>query len=349
MSAIDPVCGMTVEPATAAGTTEYQGKPYYFCSKHCLHAFQADPGKYLGGSHKPAMPLQSVVIQKKDPVCGMRVDPAKAAGRHEHKGRTYYFCSQGCLTKFKADPERYLAPKPAAEAAKPGAQYTCPMHPEVVQVGPGSCPKCGMALVPVAGAEEDDSELRDMTRRFWVSTVLSLPLVLLAMAPMIGVTHPFGLAPGARGWLEFVLATPVVLWGGWPFFHKFGLSLRNRSPNMYTLIGLGVALAFLYSVVAVLAPGAFPTEFRAHGGVGTYFEAAAVIVTLVLLGEVMQLRAMGQTSQAIRQLLALAPNTALRIEGNEEREVPLAEVQAGDRLRIRPGEKIPVDGVCLEG
>ena len=384
MSAIDPVCGMTVDPVTAAGTTTYEGKPYYFCSKHCLHAFAADPEKYLGGTHKPAMPLQSVVIQKKDPVCGMRVDPARAAGKHEHKGKTYFFCSKGCLAKFSADPEKYLAPKPAAAAPK--GKYTCPMHPEIVQDGPGSCPKCGMALVPMlpvmpaaaeytcpmhpevrspkpgpcpkcgmalvpaAGAQEDDSELRDLTRRFWVSAVLSIPLVFLAMAPMFGVAHPFGLAPGTRGYVEFLVGTPVVLWGGWPFFHKFWLSLKFRSPNMYTLIGLGVALAYLYSVVAVFLPQVFPQEFLDHGAVGTYFEAAAVIVTLVLLGEVMQLRAMGQTSQAIKQLLALAPNTALRIgpDGSES-EVPLADVQVGDRLRIRPGEKIPVDGVCVEG
>jgi Cu+-exporting ATPase len=227
------------------------------------------------------------------------------------------------------------------------------MHPEIVRDGPGSCPKCGMALVPmIPAAEEDKSELRDMTRRFWVSAVLSAPLVVLAMAPYFGFVEPFGLAPRVRSFLEFLLGTPVVLWGGWPFFHKFWLSLKNRSPNMYTLIGLGVALAYVYSVVAVFVPGVFPAEFRMHGGeeVGAYFEAAAVIVTLVLLGEVMQLRAIGETRQAIRQLLALAPHTALRIEADgREAEVPLAEVKAGDRLRVRPGEKIPVDGTVLEG
>src|SRR5918993_1477971 len=280
----------------------------------------------------------------KDPVCGMTVDPASAAGHVDYQGNTYHFCSQHCVHAFKADPQKFLGKKAAPAPVQAGAQYTCPMHPEIVQVGPGSCPKCGMALVPMEGAEEDDSELRDLTRRLWVSAALSAPLVVLAMAPMFGWTKSYQL-------IELALATPVVLWGGWPFFHKFWLSLKNRSPNMYTLIGLGVALAYLYSLVAVFAPGVFPHEFRMHEGgeVGAYFEAAAVIVTLVLLGEVLQLRAMGQTSQAIKQLLALAPNTALRIEGNQEREVPLAEVQAGDRLRIRPGEKIPVDGVCLEG
>jgi P-type Cu+ transporter len=297
--------------------------------------------------------VQTAVPMSIDPVCGMTVDPAKAAGHVEYKGTTYHFCSQHCVHAFKADPERFLAgkAKPAAAPAraKAGAQYTCPMHPEIVQLGPGSCPKCGMALVPMEGAAEDDSELRDLTRRLWVSAALSVPLLVIAMASMLGARHfrfPY---------LEFLLATPVVLWGGWPFLRKFWLSLKNRSPNMYTLIGLGVALAYLYSVAAVFAPGLFPAEFRMHGGevgageVATYFEAAAIIVTLVMVGEVMQLRAMGETSQAIRQLLALAPNTALRIEGNHEKEIPLSEVKVGDRLRVRPGEKIPVDGAVLEG
>ena len=289
-----------------------------------------------------------------DPICGMTVEPAKAAGSHEHGGARYYFCSRHCLAKFQADPAKYI--RPAAPAAQPAPQmaasYTCPMHPEILQIGPGSCPKCGMALVPAEGAEEDDAELRDMTRRFWVSAVLSAPLLFIAMAPYFGVARPFGLHAEARSYLEFALGTPVILWGGWPFFRKFALSLKNRSPNMYTLIGLGVALAYLFSLAAVFAPGLFPSEFRMHGGeeVGAYFEAAAVIVTLVLLGEVMQLRALGQTSQAIRQLLALAPNTALRLEADgREVEVALNAVQVGDRLRVRPGEKVPVDGSCLEG
>jgi len=280
-----------------------------------------------------------------DPVCGMTVNPATAAGHADYQGKTYHFCSQHCVQAFKADPAKFLGKKAAAAPLDAGAQYTCPMHPEIVQIGPGSCPKCGMALVPMAGAEEDDSELRDLTRRLWVSAALSVPLVLLAMAPMFGWAKSYQL-------LELALATPVVLWGGWPFFRKFWLSLKNRSPNMYTLIGLGVALAYGYSVLAVLAPGIFPHEFMMHesGEVGAYFEAAAVIVTLVMVGEVMQLRAMGQTSQAIRQLLSLAPNTALRIEPDgQEREVSLSEVNINDRLRVRPGEKIPVDGAVLEG
>jgi len=208
-----------------------------------------------------------------------------------------------------------------------------------------------MALVPVAGAKEDDSELRNMTRRFWVSAVLAAPLAVIAMAPYFGVMEPFGIPMRVRMYVELALGTPVVAWGGWPFFRKFALSIKNRSPNMYTLIGLGVALAYLFSLAAVFAPGLFPQEFQeASGQVGAYFEAAAVIVTLVLLGEVMQLRALGQTSRAIRELLALAPNTAMRIEADgREVQVPLGEVQVGDKLRVRPGEKVPVDGTCVEG
>jgi Cu+-exporting ATPase len=288
-----------------------------------------------------------------DPVCGMTVDPRSAAGSHEHGGKTYYFCSKHCLHSFKADPDKYLTKAaPAHEPSPAGAQYTCPMHPEILQDGPGSCPKCGMALVPIAGTgEADDSELRDLTRRFWIGVVLSLPLVVLAMAPMAGFPEPFGLAPRARGWVEFALGTPVVLWVGWPILHKFWMSLASRSLNMYTLIGLGVLLAYLFSLAAVFAPGLFPAEFREHdGAVGTYFEAAAVIVTLVMLGDVLQLRAMGRTSQAIHQLLELAPNLAwrLRDDGTEE-QVPLETVKVGDRLRVKPGEKIPVDGTVLDG
>src|SRR6266851_666432 len=212
-----------------------------------------------------------------------------------------------------------------AQPAKEGVRYTCPMHPEIVQIGPGSCPKCGMALVPMEGGVEDDSELRDLVRRLWVSAALSAPLLLIAMAPMLGLSAQFKYSR----YVELLLATPVVWWGGWPFFRKFWLSLKNRSPNMYTLIGLGVGLAYVYSVVAVAAPGLFPPELRMHAGeVGTYFEAAAIIVTLISVGEVMQLRAMGQTSHAIRQLLALAPATALRIDADgREREISLNEVQ----------------------
>ena len=240
----------------------------------------------------------------------------------------------------------------AVTRAAPAAEYTCPMHPEIRSPQPGSCPKCGMALVPVAGTgEADDSELRDLTRRLWAGVALSIPLVVFAMSPMVGLHDLFGLQPRARGWVEFVLGTPVVLWVGWPILSKFWLSLAHRALNMYTLIGLGVGLAYLFSLAAVLAPAWFPPEFREHdGAVGTYFEAAAVIVTLVMLGDVLQLRAMGKTSQAIQQLLQLAPNLAWRVrEDGVEEQVPLASVAVGDRLRVKPGEKVPVDGAVLEG
>ena len=331
---IDPVCGMTVDPAKAAGHVEHKGTTYHFCSQHCVHAFKADPEKYLSGKAPKGMPsTQTVSLQhigRKPKPAGKYTCPMHPEIVQDGPG--------SC-------PKCGMALVPVVPTLAQAAKYTCPMHPEVVKEGPGSCPKCGMALVPMEGAAEDDSELRDMTRRFWVATALSIPLVLIAMVPGLGIP------PAIHGWLELALATPVVLWCGWPFFHKFWLSLKNKSPNMYTLIGLGVALAYVYSLVAVVAPGVFPHEFGGHGGrVGTYFEAAAVIVTLVLLGEVMQLRAMGQTSQAIKQLLALAPNTALRIDAHgREAEVPLSEVQVGDRLRVRPGEKVPVDGTCVEG
>ncbi len=241
---------------------------------------------------------------------------------------------------------------PIREAIVHAAEYTCPMHPEIRSPQPGSCPKCGMALVPVAGTgEADDSELRDLTRRLWIGVALSIPLVVLAMSPMIGIHDPFGLQPRLRGWIEFALGTPVVLWVGWPILRKFWFSLANRALNMYTLIGLGVGLAYLFSLAAVLAPAWFPPAFREHdGAVGTYFEAAAVIVTLVMLGDVLQLRAMGKTSQAIQQLLQLAPNLAWRVrEDGVEEQVPLETVAVGDRLRVKPGEKVPVDGVVLEG
>lgn len=249
-------------------------------------------------------------------------------------------------------PKCGMALIPLLDAIPRAAEYTCPMHPEVRSPQPGSCPKCGMALVPVAGTgASDDSELRDLARRLWIGVALSIPLVVLAMSPMVGLHDLFGLQPRLRGWVEFVLGTPVVLWVGWPILHKFWLSLVQRSLNMYTLIGLGVGLAYVFSLAAVLMPGLFPPEFREHdGAVGTYFEAAAVIVTLVILGDFLQLRAMGQTSQAIQQLLKLAPNLAwrLRDDGSEE-QVALETVAVGNRLRVKPGEKVPVDGTVLEG
>ncbi len=245
---------------------------------------------------------------------------------------------------------------PTPRKAAEGSKWTCPMHPEIVRDAPGDCPICGMALVPIAGTgtgggEANDAELHDLARRLQVGIVLSIPLVLVAMLPMIGIHEPFGLQPRERGWVEFLLGTPVVLWTGWPILRKFWFSLVHRALNMYTLIGLGVGCAYLFSLAAILMPGWFPQEFREHGGaVSTYFEAAAVIVTLVTLGDYFQARAMGQTSRAIQQLLKLAPNQAwrLRDDGAEE-QVPLETVAVGNRLRVKPGEKIPVDGVVLEG
>ena len=296
-----------------------------------------------------------------DPVCGMTVEPASAAGSHIHAGQTYHFCSKHCLARFAADPERFLAPQPPAAPPPPPAtttaqQWTCPMHPEIVRDAPGSCPICGMALEPrvVSAADTPNPELADMTRRFWVSVLATAPLLVLAMGSMIPPLRevvPHGLRTNLLPWLELALASPVVLWGGLPFFVRFRDSLVNRSPNMFTLIGLGVAVAYLYSVVAVLAPGIFPAAFRDHdGGVALYLEPAAVIVTLVLLGQVLELRARGRTGAAIRALLKLAPRRARRIgaDGSEE-DVALDDVHPGDRLRVRPGESVPVDGVVEEG
>ncbi len=289
-----------------------------------------------------------------DPVCGMKVDPAKAPHRHCHDDHTYYFCGAGCLVKFVADPGKYLDAafsKASTPPAPEGTIYTCPMHPEVRQLGPGACPICGMALEPESGIADDGDggELADMTRRLWISAVLALPVVILEMG-----THLFGFAPlshTASASVQLVFATPVVLWGGWPFFVRGALSLRSGHLNMFTLIALGTAVAYFYSVIAALAPQLFPPALReAHGSVALYFEAAAVITVLVLLGQVLELRARASTSSAIRALLDLAPKKARRVANDgSEVEVSLAEVAVGERLRVRPGEKIPVDGTITDG
>ncbi len=293
----------------------------------------------------------------KDPVCGMSVDPAKAKSSAQHEGKRYFFCSTGCLNKFTANPGAFLEAAPAATMVQPssaGTEYVCPMHPEVVSDHPGPCPKCGMALEPrsVGLDEGPNQELMDMTRRFWISAALALPVFLLSMSEMIpGTPVAMRLGGAAFLWIQLLLATPVVLWGGWPFFERAWASIRNRSLNMFTLIGLGTGVAYAYSLFAALFPAALPHSVRGHGGnVPVYFEAAAVIVTLVLLGQVLELKARSATSSAIKALLGLAPKTARRVEeGGTERDVPLEQVQVGDRLRVRPGEKIPVDGVVLEG
>ena len=296
-----------------------------------------------------------------DPVCGMMVNPDTAAGSFEYQGKTYYFCSTHCLHRFRESPESFLTktPKPIGITRQPkpvatSQKYTCPMHPEIVRDGPGNCPICGMALEPLTASleEEKNPELVDMTRRFWIAVVLTIPVLVLGMSEFIPGQPVQQLVPmSILAWLQLIFASPVVLWAGWPFFVRAWQSLVNRSLNMFTLIGLGVAMGYAFSVIAVFVPQIFPPSFRdAEGNVPVYFEAAAVIVTLVLLGQVLELRARSQTGTAIKELLGLAPKTARRIgnDGHEE-DVPLDHVRVGDRLRVRPGEKVPVDGVVVEG
>ena len=286
-----------------------------------------------------------------DPVCGMKAaaNPEKSA---EHEGQTYYFCSKGCVTKFNADPLRYLSPDThPVETGPVDAVYTCPMDPEIQQVGPGSCPKCGMALEPMqATMQEDTHELDDMTRRFVFSLLLSLPLLLLTMGDMFGIESSSWLAPTANGWLQGLLATPVVLWFGAPFLQRATQSFRTGHLNMFSLIGVGVMAAWLFSLLGLIAPDFLPVAFTMDGMAPLYFEASAVIVTLVLLGQVLELRARSRTNAAVRSLLALTPNTAIRIQSDgSEKEVPLELVHKEDQLRIKPGTTIPVDGVVIDG
>ncbi len=348
-TARDPVCGMSVDPATAKHQTRHGGATYYFCCAGCRTKFEADPQHYLNKA--PAAPARGRAGAV-DPVCGMAVNRATAKHKLVHDGAMYYFCSAGCRAKFEAEPKRYLdrdkpgaAPAPAAPA---GAIYTCPMHPEVRQVGPGSCPICGMALEPeVATAHAGPNpELIDMRRRLWIALVLALPVVVLDMA---GDMIP-AVSPAAAGWVQLLLATPVVLWAGWPFFARGWASVVSRNLNMFTLIAMGTGVAWLYSVVATVVPGAFPPAFRGDGGqVAVYFEAASVITVLVLLGQVLELRARDTTSGAIRALLDLAPKTARRVGAGQDEDISLDLVKPGDRLRVRPGEKVPVDGEVMEG
>src|SRR5919106_5421904 len=290
---------------------------------------------------------QQVEQEVVDPVCGMTISPADAAGEVEHRGHTYYFCNDSCLERFKANPEEFVEPGAGAAraasqaAADLEAEYTCPMHPEIRQQGPGSCPICGMALEPVTVSleEQPNEELLDMTRRFWWSLALTVP-ILLVMVDEFLPGQPLHARIDARllNWIEMALATPVVLWGGWPFFVRGWASLVSRHLNMFTLIALGVGAAYGFSVVATVAPGLFPDAFRMNGTVAVYFEPAAVIVVLVLLGQVLELRARARTSAAIRNLLGLAPKTARRIEADgSERDVALDLVHVGNRLRVRPG------------
>ena len=356
----DPVCGMSVDPATSKHRFEHQGQTFHFCSAGCRSKFAADPAKYLvpvaaagsccaGHDHHAHHPDAATVI---DPVCGMSVDPATSKHRFDHQGHTFHFCSAGCRTKFSADPVKYLEKREPPPEMPAGTIYTCPMHPEIRQEGPGTCPICGMALEPDVISLDDapNPELADMTKRFWIGAVLAAPVVVLEMGGHLVGGH--GLVdPVLSNWIQFVLATPVVLWAGWPFFVRGWQSVRTRNLNMFTLIAMGTSVAYGYSVIATLAPQAFPPAFRGHGGaVPVYFEAASVITILVLLGQLLELRAREATSGAIKALLQLAPKTARRLDADgNDHEVEIAALAVGDRLRVRPGEKVPVDGVLLEG
>jgi P-type Cu+ transporter len=371
--AIDPICGMTVDPATAAGSHDHQGQRYYFCGLSCLERFKADPERAL--QPRPVSPAKPTTrtplpmmqpapavtgVAAIDPVCGMMVQPATAAGSYEYQGKTYYFCATSCLTKFQTDPIHYLTPPeqriPHVMPVPSGGvvEYICPMDPEVLETKPGACRICGMALEPKVVSLEDERnpELEDMTRRFWICLGPSLLVMILAMADMVpGLSLPQALAGSTRNWVQWLLATPVVLWGGWPFFQRGWASVVNRAPNMFTLIAMGTGAAYVYSTVATVAPTLLPSSFRLHdGSIAVYFEAAAIITVLVLLGQVLELKARSQTSSAIRALLRLAPKTArlIKPDGQEE-DVPLEHIQVGHRLRVRPGERVPVDGMVQEG
>ena len=336
----DPVCGMTVDPEAGKPSLRYEGHTYHFCSDGCRRKFEAAPQDYLTAT---------------DPVCAMTVNRATARHFTKHEGEKFYFCSAGCKAKFDADPIAYRDGTRSAQKPMPkGTLYTCPMHPEVISNHPGDCPKCGMALesmgIPPAD-EGPNPELIDFTRRLFVSGALSIPLLAISMGPMIGLPLREWIGEPRATWIELLLATPVVLWAALPFFRRAWASLVNRSPNMWTLIGLGVGTAYLYSVVATIAPGIFPHTFRGHGdAVPVYFEAAAVIVALVFVGQVLELKAREKTGSAIRALLDLAPKTARRINTDgSEIDVAVDEIQVGDHVRVRPGERIPIDGSVSEG
>ena len=339
--AIDPICGMTVDPSTTAHTREHEGQTYYFCCGGCAEKFAADPVAALApapAATQPAVVMPMEPGARSPESSSVHVCPMCPEVRNDGPG--------ACPSCGMALEPETIAP-PATRT-----EYTCPMHPEIVQDQPGACPKCGMALEPrVVDMEEGPNpELADMTRRFWVAAGLGLPVFLVAMGDMVsdgGVTAALG--PVLANWIQLVFAAPVVLWAGWPFFERAWASLQNRSPNMFTLIGLGVGAAFGYSVMATLAPGLFPAGFQVDGFVEPYFDSAVVIIALVLLGQVLEIRARSRTSAAIKALLGLAPKTARVIRGDDEFDVPLDEVQVGDRVRVRPGEKIPVDGTVEDG
>jgi Cu+-exporting ATPase len=363
---------MVVDPTASQHHFDHGGETYHFCSEHCRTKFATSPesfpskaaGKVSGccggtsghDAHGHDYAHELVDTKKAvDPVCGMTVDPATSPHRFDHGGETYHFCSAGCRTKFSSAPERYLnqsaVDRHSAAAAPEGTIYTCPMHPQIRQVGPGSCPICGMGLEPelVSLDAKPNPELADMTRRFWIGLALALPAVVLEMGGHLMGGHGW-VDPTLSNWIQLAFATPVVLWAGWPFFVRGWQSLVTRNLNMFTLVAMGTGVAYVYSLVATIAPGSFPPAFRSHdGAIAVYFEAAAVITVLVLLGQVLELRAREATSGAIKALLDLAPKTARLVGDGEDREVALDTVNVGDRLRVRPGEKVPVDGIMLEG
>ncbi|WP_040489054.1 heavy metal translocating P-type ATPase [Fulvimarina pelagi] len=334
----DPVCGMTVDPEARKPSSEHDGRIFHFCCEGCRKKFETAPQDYLTA---------------KDPVCGMSVDRASAEHMAKHEGQRFYFCSSHCQAKFEADPEAHLTETEKPKPAPKGTQYTCPMHPEIIRDEPGDCPKCGMALEPMGAPDPNEGpnpELVDFTRRLWVSAVCAVPLLVITMGPMIGLPVRDWLGESLAVWIEFALATPVVLWAALPFFKRGWASILNKSPNMWTLIAIGVGAAYAYSVVATILPGLFPPSFRENGVVPVYFEAAAVIVALVFVGQVLELKARERTGSAIRALMDLAPKTARRIksDGSEE-DVELDALKEGDHLRVRPGESVPVDGTLIEG
>ena len=334
----DPVCGMTVDPHAGKPTAEHDGRTVHFCSEGCRKKFEADPEVYATA---------------KDPVCGMTVERIDAQHMAKHEGQRFFFCSAGCQHKFEADPEAYLGEREKPMPAPKGTQYTCPMHPEIVRDHPDDCPKCGMALEPMGVPDPDDGpnpELVDFTRRLWISGTLALPLLIIAMGPMVGLPIGDWIGEQLAVYLEFALATPVVLWAALPFFKRGWASIKNRSPNMWTLIAIGVGTAYGYSLIATFLPFLFPPSFRENGVIPVYFEASAVIVALIFVGQVLELKARERTGSAIRALMDLAPKTARRIgaDGNEA-DVPLEELKTGDKLRVRPGDAVPVDGTLVEG
>src|SRR5207249_1884371 len=343
----DPVCGMTVNPSTAKHNHAHEGTTYHFCCVHCLEKFKADPQRYLSAAS--AKPTQLVSL-------GVPAPRPSAPAMSIQSAPEKYVCTM-CPEVEEDKPGACPSCGMALEAEMPSAstrtEYTCPMHPEIMRAQPGTCPICGMALEPrsTTTKEVENPELREMTRRFWLSLVLTAPLLTIAMADMLpGMPVQHALLGGWLPWLELLLATPVVLWGGWPFFQRGWASVVNRSTNMFTLIAMGTGVAYLYSLVATIAPCIFPASFREMSGTPpVYFEAAAAITTLVLLGQVLELRARNRTGAAIRALLDLSPKMARVLRNGREEDIPLEQVQVGERIRVRPGEKVPVDGVILEG